>query len=1336
MFGVGETKRAADEAVRLAPERGVSLDFSRNSVIALDELLLNISRSVARQGSSDDEIWDLACIYGSYLGECMLRNDFGRLGFAWSEDTDGEPCLKPTSKATGSAANLSRSVPITKAYKRIVNGEQDSAAQFYAMTLLMVSDDDCSKALGELGQESMPVEPKYVGANGNVSASAAAWLFCEDVVFFLDEQIAWDGTSHSALGMQINAEKIYSAPALLSSYQTILPGVMDLISNIERDEGLRVPLGMIHPGLHSVLRNEDLTGLTLFNLMACAHALIVKETSPDVYAVICDSRLPAGIPCFYQLVARMIWDMRAYNGRSSACKVGFANARNFDADVLLGEVDEMVPGAFSQAIWQVELAEKPRVKLPDGTEGKTFASKIPHVFASGFDDPMDLQASEELFETVLNQLARDFPITRDIEGTHHMGRIPRIEHVRVGDPLVLAADWQSEWFDPVCIEVFNVSGETLGNLRQHSSFTMSGNRELACLLPHIIATVETVTPKSKRRRNAKYALMDVHMEIDPAVLGEDGKLLPEVVNAAKALLALPKGERVVVSKGSLVASQLKGNIDTTEVRDVPNPIGEAAGPREPAEPGGEAEESARPSPTEKPSVDEESVDVVAKSAKVALDQDMLGRMAYATIFHDGPVDASLMHGLFPELESAEIAECYLDELLRLKVVARSGRNGFESAVTFEEYALDQLDRREAELTREGYYDSIMLALIDYGDYAKLDDMLMSVDGLPGRNEVRALLLEGVEKGDFVRKGNWLTFACVLDEESSQEWKSAAEKRGKQREDELRSIAAKRDSIKKSKKERGHMMRSYKAALKRYEENEAKQREKEAERSRQRDLAAVDLVVDALEGYRLGNGFVLARWVRTNVKDVATVKRAEYLLKLGWQGGRIRRATKDNAFIYARQLTPEEWVPIRDEASARMNAQYDKECKARKAIQLQAIDNNIEFASTLRDHALQRVESLNDRIRRDESLSQEIDEKLKENELAMASLKGDIERMTDELNAAGLFMLSKKKELRTRIGSASDQLEDLRSKNLSLRSNKEALQRRLAMAREELDRRTSELNDKKNELEGFERERESAASEERPEPGSRELIIRMRELSKLWACPVAPAWFHQNVNGIESVEQAESLLRSADGKRYFTQLESGLYAYKGLAAGATNPSTKGKSKKGPIQLQPGSKLDFGQYGELGMSEDLRWTVLDVDKRTRKALLLCDSVLMSEAFSKGKRKATWSNCKLASWLNTEFVGEAFSDVEVSAIVEKRGLRKVFVLSDEEFKRYRKRGHINPPQVPYGVVSKRGSWWLRTSGESEYRAMYVTEKNRLSAKGMSVGNDSVGVRPAIWVDVDMLP
>lgn len=414
-------------------------------------------------------------------------------------------------------------------------------------------------------------EPVYVN-KGRFDANAAAWLLYGDYVFFQQHEIAWDGATHRIVGLQVNAAKMSEIPTLVAN-TNLLNGLADLLTELEKDEGLRVPLAMIHPGLHEALRNEDLTGITLFNLMACAQALIVKEPSSDEYQVLCDVRLPLGIPSFYQLVARMIWDMRVYNERSGQYKVTFANARNIDADVILGEVDQMVPGAFSQPMWQVQVTKKPQVELPSMEEAQAFAREASRVFASGFDDPMDIQADEELFVATLNQLAREFPITQDIEGTHHMGRIPRIEHVRVGDSLVLAADWQNEWFDPVCIEVFNAAGETLGNLRERFSPTLSGNRELACLLPHLKATVETVTPKSKRRKNAKYALMDVRMEIDPAVVGPDGKLLPEVIRDAKALLALPRGERVVVSKGGVTASQLKGHIKVDEAHDVANPAG-------------------------------------------------------------------------------------------------------------------------------------------------------------------------------------------------------------------------------------------------------------------------------------------------------------------------------------------------------------------------------------------------------------------------------------------------------------------------------------------------------------------------------------------------------------------------------------------------------------------------------------------------------------------------------------------------------------------------------------------------------------------------------------------
>lgn len=569
MVDLNEIRSWAEEAVRMARETsGITLDYSRKSIALLERALDGLRDS----SRDDDDTWDLACRFGAYFGETMLRNDLEALSYKWGEDYDGEPCLITSKPQDG--ASLDKILPITKVNKYLLSGPSESVARLYAMCLSHLKGGDLASNLSKLGVDSssMPgTEPSYVNA-GRFDANAAAWLLYGDYVFFQAGEIAWDGTTHSIRGLQINAAKMNEIPVLLAN-RDVLNGFVDLLTELEKDEDLRVPLAMIHPGLRDAVRDEDLTGITLFNLMAQAQALIVKETSPDTYAVMCDVRLPMGIPGFYQLVARMIWDMRAYNDRSGAFKVGFANARNFDADAVLGEVDEMVPGAFSQPIYELAVAKKPQVQLPSDEDARAFEQEMSHVFASGFDDPMDVQADEGLFVAALNQLARECPITQNIEGTHHMGRIPRIEHVRVGDPLVLAADWQSEWFDPVCIEVFNTAGETLGNLTTRFTPTLSGNRELACLLPHVTATVETVTPKSKRRRNAKYALMDVRMELDPAVKGPDGSLLPWVIEDAKALLEQPKGERVVLSKGGLVASQLKGSIDVSEAHDVPNPLG-------------------------------------------------------------------------------------------------------------------------------------------------------------------------------------------------------------------------------------------------------------------------------------------------------------------------------------------------------------------------------------------------------------------------------------------------------------------------------------------------------------------------------------------------------------------------------------------------------------------------------------------------------------------------------------------------------------------------------------------------------------------------------------------
>lgn len=80
-----------------------------------------------------------------------------------------------------------------------------------------------------------------------------------------------------------------------------------------------------------------------------------------------------------------------------------------------------------------------------------------------------------------------------IEGTHVHGRAERIESIKVGDKLTFATDWQTEFFNPVGIELFNQAGEMLDYLSESFSITLLGHRELTCLLPFINVTVESVT---------------------------------------------------------------------------------------------------------------------------------------------------------------------------------------------------------------------------------------------------------------------------------------------------------------------------------------------------------------------------------------------------------------------------------------------------------------------------------------------------------------------------------------------------------------------------------------------------------------------------------------------------------------------------------------------------------------------------------------------------------------------------------------------------------------------------------------------------------------------------
>ena len=175
------------------------------------------------------------------------------------------------------------------------------------------------------------------------------------------------------------------------------------------------------------------------------------------------------------------------------------------------------------------------------------------------------------------------------------------------------------------------------------------------------------------------------------------------------------------------------------------------------------------------------------------------------------------------------------------------------------------------------------------------------------------------------------------------------------------------------------------------------------------------------------------------------------------------------------------------------------------------------------------------------------------------------------------------------------------------------------------------------------------------------------------------------------------------------------------------------------------------------EPIRWRVLSVENG--EMFLLSDKNLDCKKYDE-EYGDEWNTCTLRTWLNTDFLDEAFSDVEQSAIsISTTGNEtqdKVFLLSVDEAKNtdygfvtsetenstFDTRMAVNTGFTQaHGATtawfSKAGWWWLRTSGISRNTAGYVYYNGRIDSDGNEVyGNevnvDTGAVRPALKLSI----
>ena len=111
-------------AIEYATEFNKKLDYSENSITDLEEILDWYSKDISVSKPTENQIWSMAIIFGSYLGETLLKNGLLEKGFVWGK----EPSANIPLLIRNDGAYLT---PNDKVYKRLVNGSEDSVISFY-----------------------------------------------------------------------------------------------------------------------------------------------------------------------------------------------------------------------------------------------------------------------------------------------------------------------------------------------------------------------------------------------------------------------------------------------------------------------------------------------------------------------------------------------------------------------------------------------------------------------------------------------------------------------------------------------------------------------------------------------------------------------------------------------------------------------------------------------------------------------------------------------------------------------------------------------------------------------------------------------------------------------------------------------------------------------------------------------------------------------------------------------------------------------------------------------------------------------------------------------------
>lgn len=390
-----------------------------------------------------------------------------------------------------------------------------------------------------------------------------------------DEDIVRRGTHHVIESVQFDetSERLSHIASQngFDSVRELIDCFVSTMSEIEKDESLMLPKKAVSWSYRDVVRKGDMTGITLVNITSYPDLYRVFADGANGYLVEYNKFLALGMPRFFDLMCRLIWDLRqcVESLRGTPFQVAFARI----AIPGYRKVEcKAAPGAQENPVL-VNVSEPPVVDfqaaLARASEGKTRSTPIG---TSRLVDAAWTKPREDDYPVLDARIVaaqKAFPFVTIVpEGPE--GR-PRDwdESLVPGERVVVKSTWvrspvpKRPGLADVSFDLYHLSGEHAGGGIGTLSFgTLDGTDdkfpgyrldsgleligyELACLLPHTTATVLGTSLRPSKTGAHKRRTPIIRLDLEPVgietLLAEIHELLSRPLEDRGLSSKTPKG---------------------------------------------------------------------------------------------------------------------------------------------------------------------------------------------------------------------------------------------------------------------------------------------------------------------------------------------------------------------------------------------------------------------------------------------------------------------------------------------------------------------------------------------------------------------------------------------------------------------------------------------------------------------------------------------------------------------------------------------------------------------------------------------------------------------------